>query len=315
MIGCIPTIAIEQVIIHANSSVLPDEMIAHRLGMVPLLITENALPVNYHRDCECEEFCDLCSIKYTLRVKVSQEYDETREVTTKDLVRVTEKVGDAATPWYDKTTGNGITLLKLRRNQEIHIDCYAVKGLALEHAKWSPVSAVGFEYDPWNKMQHTDLWYEVGTDPRREWFLEHADRDKGNRRYEREPPPHSIDPNDPQRFLVPGYDHTLRPSRFYFDVEVVGSMKPEEVVYKGIEQLISKIGHIRHSLDNPDDPNAALTIAPGTGLIGLSAQTPLVVPGQAHPATPFGAGAGAGASTPYANVGGRTPGWGGTNGF
>jgi DNA-directed RNA polymerase II subunit RPB3 len=44
-----------------------------------------------------------------------------------------------------------------------------LQGYALEHAKWSPVSAVGFEYDPWNKLQHTDLWYEVGTNPRAVW--------------------------------------------------------------------------------------------------------------------------------------------------
>lgn len=45
----------------------------------------------------------------------------------------------------------------------------ASQGRALEHAKWSPVSAVGFEYDPYNKLKHTDLWYEVGTDPKDEW--------------------------------------------------------------------------------------------------------------------------------------------------
>ena len=45
------------------------------------------------------------------------------------------------------------------------------QGKALEHAKWSPVSAVGFEYDPYNKMRHTDLWFEVGTNPLDEWKL------------------------------------------------------------------------------------------------------------------------------------------------
>lgn len=35
------------------------------------------------------------------------------------------------------------------------------QGIAKYHAKWSPVSAVGYEYDPHNKLRHTTYWFET----------------------------------------------------------------------------------------------------------------------------------------------------------
>lgn len=88
------------------------------------------------------------------------------------------------------------------------------QGIAKEHAKWSPVSAVGFEYDPHNRLGHTDLWFERDTDPKKEWPI------SKNGRYERD-----LNPGE-------GIDFAGRPSRFYYDVESVGSMKPDDIVIK-----------------------------------------------------------------------------------
>lgn len=76
------------------------------------------------------------------------------------------------------------------------------------------MSAVGFEYDPHNRFQHTDLWHEQGTDPKQEWPV------SKNARYERDARPGE------------GVDWQGKPSRFYVDVESVGSLKVDDIVIK-----------------------------------------------------------------------------------
>ena len=55
----------------------------------------------------------------------------------------------------------------MRGTQRIKLNCIVRKGVAKEHAKWSPVSSVQFEYDPENTLQHAELWAE--DDALKEW--------------------------------------------------------------------------------------------------------------------------------------------------
>ena len=86
------------------------------------------------------------------------------------------------------------------------------QGIAKEHAKWSACSAVSFEYDPYNKLRHTSYWFE--SDERAEWPV-------GDNAKEEEAPRE----NEP-------FDYSAIPKRFYFEVETVGSVSPQEVVLK-----------------------------------------------------------------------------------
>ena len=50
MIAEVPTIAIEHVYVSNNTSVIQDEVLAHRLGLVPLNVDPDLMEM---RDCEC----------------------------------------------------------------------------------------------------------------------------------------------------------------------------------------------------------------------------------------------------------------------
>lgn len=41
-----------------------------------------------------------------------------------------------------------------------YLHVWPFQGISKTHAKWSPLSAVSFEYDPHNNLRHTSYWYE-----------------------------------------------------------------------------------------------------------------------------------------------------------
>lgn len=162
----IPIVAIDTVEVEANTSVLADEYIAHRLGLIPLnsYRCEDMLTKT---DCECDDYCDMCSVIITLHARCTG--DQVMKVYARDLVvsegRPNESIG---LPVIQDSEGLGSVICKLRKGQELRMKCIARKGMAKEHAKWSPVSAVGFEYDPHNKLHHLDYWFEE--DAEKEWY-------------------------------------------------------------------------------------------------------------------------------------------------
>ena len=103
-----------------------------------------------------------------MNAKCSKDNEDIVKVYARDLVvsepRPNEWVGN---PVITDEAGQGSVICKLRKGQEVIMKCIAKKGIAKEHAKWAPTSAVGFEYDPHNKLKHLDYWYEE--DPVKEW--------------------------------------------------------------------------------------------------------------------------------------------------
>src|SRR5512136_936408 len=85
----VPSMAIDEVVMIENSSILQDEMIAHRLGLVPLKTDLEGY--NLPEDCECKsEFgCPQCRVTLTLNAEAR---DGTRTVYSGEIVSENEEI-------------------------------------------------------------------------------------------------------------------------------------------------------------------------------------------------------------------------------
>ena len=111
----VPVYAVESVDILENSSVLADEGIAHRLGLIPLKTDLEAARDGSEND----------KIMLTLDSGVS---DETRTVLSGDL----KSQDDRIIP-----TSNDIPIVTLAPGQSLKIEAHARLGKGTEHAKWN----------------------------------------------------------------------------------------------------------------------------------------------------------------------------------
>ena len=121
----VPVFAIDTVDIIENSSVLPDEGLAHRLGLIPL--TTDLSRFNEPSKCECqsETGCSNCKVMLVLD---SGDTDVTKTVLSNEI----SSEDDSIKPVSDK-----IALVQLAPNQRIKVECYARLGRGTEHAKWN----------------------------------------------------------------------------------------------------------------------------------------------------------------------------------
>ena len=111
----IPIYAIDTVDVLVNSSVLADEGIAHRLGLIPIKTELSAVQQNNESD----------KIMFTLD---SGETNQTRTILSCDLKSQDETI---------KPISDNIPIVTLAPGQRLKIEAYARLGRGTEHAKWN----------------------------------------------------------------------------------------------------------------------------------------------------------------------------------
>lgn len=121
MMAEVPTFAIDEVAIHENSSVLYDEILASRLGLIPLKTNLNSYEIS----------------EKPLVTLVLEKGDET--VYSADLISDDPEIRPAS---------EKIPIVKLKGGQRIKLECFARLGKGKDHAKFQPTVACGYKNLP-----------------------------------------------------------------------------------------------------------------------------------------------------------------------
>ena len=176
MIAEIPTLAIEYVYIHNNTSIVQDEVLAARLGLVPLTASLSGLNwLQFYKKSPRQDDDDevddgeTAVDNNTVRLKLQVECDwrsaegvkgqETEpeklyvnsSVYAKQITFVPSGRQNSEFPEPDglvRPVNPDILLAKMRPGQVIDLEMHCIKGIGADHAKFSPVATATYRLLP-----------------------------------------------------------------------------------------------------------------------------------------------------------------------
>jgi len=170
MLAEVPSMAVDRVFIYNNTSVIQDEVLAHRLGLIPYkadhrLFEMHKKPVEKAKDADEDPMkADQDTLVFKLQIKckkIPKYKTPGGDISGEDDAYIDHKVYSKHVEWvpvhdqqnYYKASNIGpihddILIAKLRPGQEIDVVMHCVKGIAKDHVKFQPVATASYRLLP-----------------------------------------------------------------------------------------------------------------------------------------------------------------------
>lgn len=153
----VPTMAPDKVYLYNNTSIVQDEVLAHRIGLVPFNIDPRMFE---YREAGSEGSPED-TVEFELKVKCTRNPHAPKDGTTPDELYRDHVVYTKHLKWIPlgsqveifgdkppKPVHDDIILAKLRPGQEIDLKLHCMKGTGQVHAKFSPVATASYRLLP-----------------------------------------------------------------------------------------------------------------------------------------------------------------------
>ena len=219
----VPTLAIDTVEFSKNSSALYDEIIAHRLGLMPL--KTDLKSYNLKDECKCKgKGCAMCELKLVLKA------DGPGMVYSSQLKSTDPK----AIPVYSE-----MPIVELTKKQSLELTATAILGKGKTHTKFSPGLVYYRGYPLFNVKDKSKLRK-----------IEEELRDLATVKNDNIQVNDFLKWNEHFEEILEINDVEVKNSHenFIFFVESWGQLKPEEIVRKSLEIFDEKLDEFSDKL-------------------------------------------------------------------
>ncbi len=225
----VPSMAVDFIYFRTNTSVLHDEIIAHRIGLIPLSSEEAIKRYKQPEECKEPEAENDPECYAILMLEAEAGEDEVKTVYSGELRPITDP--------NVKPVTERVPIVVLGPGQRIELEAYARLGRGVEHIKWSPATVAVSTYVADIRVSKEDCTL-CGACVR--YCPTGALRIEGGK---------LVADNDKCTFCrqcVRVCEHdaiTLRarPNEYRLYIESSGALKPETIVVEAVKEIIRKL--------------------------------------------------------------------------
>nr|ALS04904.1 DNA-directed RNA polymerases I and III subunit RPAC1-like protein [Pseudodiaptomus poplesia] len=257
----VPSMATEKIHLYQNTSIMQDEVLAHRLGLVPLKADPRKFA--WKAADATDKGTPQDTLQFNLHVKCSKKPNSmetdapedkynNHHVYTKQMKWIPQ--GDQAKRLTEPGPVVGDILInKLRPGHEMEIEMFAVEGVGRDHAKFSPVATAFYRLMPAITLNRN----VSGEQARRlqkcfsPGVIELEPTDNNDCRAVVRNPRLDTCSRNVLRYDDLKNSVTLEKIKdhFIFSVESVGALNPQDLVLMACDVMLQKCDHFLTELD------------------------------------------------------------------
>lgn len=263
MIAEIPTMAIEHVYIVNNTSIIQDEVLAHRLGLIPLAVDPRLFKFRGEHETATPQNTIVMKMKIECR-RLADGTIENANVYSSDLewlpggTELPEETG--ASPFGEdqkafldsvRPVHEDILVAKLRPGQAIELECHCTKGVGEEHAKWSPVATTWYRLYPEVVILRNppvEIASKLASELPGLLYLENNGLVVADNLMQHEKLLEKVRQLSGMEEYMPYIQLRKKKDHFIFTIESTGAWKPHELFHEAVDRIVAKCDKVLEGL-------------------------------------------------------------------